>query len=118
MRFKKYSSIDNTYQQDLVEKITEQGFADRQYVVQEKVHGANLSMATNGLQIVCAKRTELLTEQEDFFNFQTIASAHRKRLLAVHTELSSRYGVRHITVFGELFGGGYPHPKTPSEENA
>lgn len=46
MEFKKYNSIENSYQDDLISSIIEQGFGDLEFVVQEKVHGANLSFIT------------------------------------------------------------------------
>ena len=66
MDFKKYNSIENSYQIEFLNEIKEQGFYDLEYVVQEKVHGANLSFITNGKDIISAKRTELITDDENF----------------------------------------------------
>lgn len=63
MEFKKYNSIENSYQDDFISSIIEQGFGDLEYVVQEKVHGANLSFITDGHKILSAKRTELINER-------------------------------------------------------
>lgn len=41
--FKKYNSIENTYRQEFLDKIKGHGFWEDEFVVQEKVHGANLS---------------------------------------------------------------------------
>ncbi len=43
MNFRKYNSIENSYQSSFIEKIIQNGFENETYVVQEKVHGANLS---------------------------------------------------------------------------
>ena len=56
MEFKKYNSIENSYQDDFISSIIEQGFGDLEYVVQEKIHGANLSFITDGKSILSAKR--------------------------------------------------------------
>ena len=68
MVFKKYNSIENSYQDDFLSSIVEQGFGDLEYVVQEKVHGTNLSFISNGQTIIYAKRTELILDNEEFFN--------------------------------------------------
>lgn len=36
MEFKKYNSIENSYQKDFIDSIIDQGFGDLDYVVQEK----------------------------------------------------------------------------------
>ena len=38
MEFKKYNSIENSYQDDFLSSIIEQGFGEQEYLVQEKVH--------------------------------------------------------------------------------
>ena len=60
MEFRKYNSIENSYQLDFLNEIREQGFCDQEFVVQEKVHGANICFITDGKQIQSAKRTELI----------------------------------------------------------
>ncbi|HYG38957.1 MAG TPA: hypothetical protein VD908_10070 [Cytophagales bacterium] len=72
MEFKKYNSIENLYQEDFIRSIIEQGFGELEYVVQEKVHGANLSFITDGQSILSAKRTELILDNEQFFNSKIV----------------------------------------------
>jgi pyruvate kinase len=72
MQFKKYNYIENTYQKDFINKIIEQGFGDIEYVVQEKVNWANLSFITNGKDIISAKRTEIINDNEEFFNAKQV----------------------------------------------
>ena len=68
MEFKKYKSIENSYQDGFISSIIEQGFGDLEFVIQEKVHGANLSFITDGQNILSAKRTELILDSEEFYS--------------------------------------------------
>ena len=74
MDFKKYNSIENSYQIEFLNEIKEQGFNDLEYVVQEKVHGANLSFITNGKDIISAKRTELKSQMMRISTIQSMYS--------------------------------------------
>lgn len=48
LSFKKYSSIENSFSRVFIEKVALEMPADLQYVVQEKVHGANSSFLCDG----------------------------------------------------------------------
>lgn len=118
MEFKKYNSIENSYQDDFINSIIEQQFGDLEYVVQEKVHGANLSFITDGQTIVAAKRTELIADNEQFFNSQLVQEKYANKILKVFQEVAKTFNAKTISIFGELFGGGYPHPDIPNDDNA
>ncbi|MDN5422778.1 MAG: hypothetical protein L0G39_16725, partial [Chryseobacterium sp.] len=49
MIFKTYNSIENAYQARVIDQIRLQGFGDEVFIVQEKVHGANFSFFTDGV---------------------------------------------------------------------
>lgn len=118
MEFKKYNSIENSYQDDFINTIIEQGFADLDYVVQEKVHGANMSFVTNGQDIRCAKRTEFILDNEEFFNSKQVLDNYKNKILSLYNDVVQRFDTKSITIFGELFGGGYPHPDIPKDDKA
>ena len=118
MEFKKYNSIENSYQDDYINSIIEQGFGELEYVVQEKVHGANISFITDGKTIISAKRTELISENEQFFNSKLVQKNYSSKILQIFKETSDKFNAKSITIFGELVGGGYPHPDIPKDENA
>ena len=118
MEFKKYNSIENSYRNEFINSIIEQGYGDYEYLVQEKIHGANLSFITDGKTIIAAKRTELISENEQFFNSELVQEKYSDNVLKMFLELSKKFNVKSITIFGELFGGGYPHPDIPIDENA
>lgn len=118
MEFKKYNSIENSYQEDFIKSIIEQGYGDLEYVVQEKVHGANLSFITDGQNIISAKRVELINDNEQFFNSQQVQNKYKDKILALFTEVSEQFNAKTLTIFGEIFGGGYPHKDIPKDDNA
>ena len=118
MEFKKYNSIENSYQDDFLSSINEQGFGDLDYAVQEKVHGANLSFITDGQNILSAKRTELIFDNEQFFNSKLVQDNYKDKIWALHATISKQFDTKTVTIFGEIFGGGYPHPDTAKHDNA
>jgi len=118
MEFKKYNSIENSYQDDFLSSIIEQGFGEQEYLVQEKVHGANLSFITDGQQIISAKRTELILDNEDFYNSGLVLEKYKDKVRALYVDLANQFHANTITIFGEVFGGGYPHPAVPKDDKA
>lgn len=82
------------------------------WVVTEKIHGANFALIAEGGQVRCAKRKALLAEGEDFFGHTALLPKLIPAVQWLSTEVRSRYtdAVR-VTLYGELFGGAYPHPE-------
>lgn len=118
MEFKKYNSIENSYQDDFISSIIEQGYGDLEYIVQEKVHGANLSFITDGQNILSAKRTDLILESEQFFNSKFVQDNYKDKIFALHTGITKQFDIKTVTIFGEIFGGAYPHPDIAKDDNA
>lgn len=118
IQFKKYSSIENSFNNDYLNKVKEQMPATLQYVVQEKVHGANTSFICDGTEVRFAKRTALLNADEKFFDFQEILARYRSQVMALYAMVKSDHPeVNSLTLFGELFGGLYPHPDVQAQRN-
>ena len=110
MEFRKYNSIENSYQLDFLNEIREQGFNDQEFVVQEKVHGANICFITDGKQIQSAKRTELIFDEEDFYNSKSVQKKYEPNIIELFKRITNKFdNVNQVTIFGELFGGAYPH---------
>lgn len=103
MDFTKYSSLTNVSQK-FIDKITELGYANIPYIVNEKVHGANFGIhwdAENGVRF--SKRSGFLEEGEVFYAHTKIADELSTRILAMANELD----VTTISVYGEIFGGSF-----------
>lgn len=113
MNFKKYNTIENSFQQKFISAIMKQGFGNLDYVVQEKVHGANLCFITDGQTILIARRNELILDDEIFYNSNLILEKYQSKIIELFQDVSERFHAKSVTIFGEIFGGGYPHPEIP-----
>lgn len=119
MEFKKYNSIENSYQLDFLTEIREQGFYDQEFIVQEKVHGANICFITDGKEIQSAKRIELIFDEEDFYNSKSVQNKYESKIIELFNLVNKKFdSVNQVTVFGELFGGAYPHSDVAKVEKA
>lgn len=84
------------------------------WVVTEKIHGANFCFMTNGQEIRCAKRKFFLTPQENFFAYHTVLKRLESSIYACFCAIQTLYPkLQSIHLYGELFGGHYPHPQVP-----
>ncbi|MDO5655992.1 MAG: RNA ligase family protein [Flavobacteriaceae bacterium] len=111
MNLKKYNSIENSYQEKVLDRIRFLGLNKEKFIVQEKVHGANFSFQTNGNEIKIAKRTDFILPDEVFFNGQQILEKYRSNVFQLFEDLKNLIpSVAKIAVFGEIFGGAYKHP--------
>lgn len=85
-----------------------------QWVVTEKIHGANFCAVSDGESVRFAKRKAVLEEGEAFFGWEALREDLEAAALAVAAALLPALdGATHVLVYGELFGGGYPHPEVP-----
>ena len=119
MEFIKYNSIENSFRQEFINSIYDQGFSGDEFIVQEKVHGANFSFYTDGKEIKYAKRTQLIDSNESFFNHKLIAEKYKNKLFKVFEIVKQNYPETiFISVIGEIFGGIYPHKDVLPNNNS
>ena len=115
MEFKKYNSLENSYRQKFIDQIVEQGKSHGTWVVQEKIHGANFSFFYDGKNLMTGKRTAFLGgEGENFYNSHKIKDIYSEAVIQIFNLLSKdkkkgKQPVESIIVYGELYGGNYPH---------
>ena len=110
IEFKKYSSIENSFIREYMEYVVAETPTDLEYVVQEKVHGANTSFLCDGKEVRFAKRTAILEDNEQFYDYPELLVRYKERVLKLFADIKAKYPeVTHISVFGEMFGGCYPH---------
>lgn len=76
------------------------------WAVTEKIHGANFCFVVNGGRARGASRRRLLDENEPFFGYQTVRESLADALRNVADKFAD---AETVCVYGELFGGGYPH---------
>lgn len=101
MEFKKYSEIENNYNKKFLGYIYHSGIEDGEWVVEEKVHGANLAIYVDESDIAYAKRSSFI-EGDDFYDISEVKKNESK-----YREVRKDIG-ENIIIYGEVFGGNYP----------
>lgn len=100
----------NIQQYQLLEKLD--------WVVTEKIHGANFSILVDKEGVLFAKRKEILEVDEDFFGYHSLKEGLTTRAKALFQILVAKNSnIVQINIYGELFGGAYPHPDLPKNLN-
>ena len=96
----------------------EQRVLDRcAWLMTEKIHGANLCLMTRGAEVRAAKRKALLRPDEPFFNVQEVVAIAQRPLSALFAHMRAQDAeVVGVAVYGELYGGHYPHPEVAPRE--
>lgn len=87
------------------------------WVVTEKVHGANFSFVYENRQLKYAKRKDYLSWDDDFFGFQQVVNQLEGAILGLFEQISLDIPADKFMLYGELFGGKYPHPDVAPDEN-
>lgn len=93
--------------------VAERRLIDRsEWIVTEKIHGAHFALLSDGWRLACAKRKAVLDDGDAFFAHERLAIRHGEPVRALARQLRAEQPeLVSVTVHGELFGGGYPHPK-------
>lgn len=95
-------------------KLNESDFAKldkADWVITEKVHGANFSFVYEKGLLRFAKRKEYLAWEDDFFAFQALVNKVEDKVLRIFEQISLDFRAKKYIIYGELFGGAYPHPE-------
>jgi Rnl2 family RNA ligase len=107
----KYSSIENTFRQEFIDMIREDGLDAGEWVVTEKIHGGQFSIYYDGNEIKASTRSSFLTDGMDFFNWPKVLADNQDKVKKLYDILKSKKkDISVVIVYGELFGGSYPHP--------
>jgi Rnl2 family RNA ligase len=123
MNFKKYASIENHYREKFINLIKHTGNGECLYMVSEKIHGSNLSFLTNGKEVEVAKRSSKINMAEDgtcnFFNAHKVLGKYAEEIKIIFSRIKHDHPeTDYIQVYGELFGGHYPHPEVERDRAA
>ncbi|AFM04661.1 RNA ligase [Bernardetia litoralis DSM 6794] len=87
------------------------------WVVTEKIHGANFCFIYENGNLFYGKRKENLVWNDDFFGFQLVVNKLENQILSLFEELSQNIESQKYIIYGELFGGVYPHSEVEKKEN-
>ncbi|CAF1103442.1 unnamed protein product [Didymodactylos carnosus] len=111
-----YSKISESTKSWTLEKSDNSTFKRTTWAVTEKIHGANFCFLCDqdGQRIRCGKRTELLCDTDDFFGYKRLLDATIPKIQQTYafvrtTLMTQEKTLEKLYVFGELFGGSYPH---------
>lgn len=99
MEFHKFSSLENTYRQNLIDKVHYECNDVGEWVVTEKIHGANFSFWCDGAEVKVASRSQFV--DGTFYNCQAVINRYSQGIL----DWCQGFGVETFVVYGELFGG-------------
>ncbi len=120
MRFKRYDDIENSYRTELIEQIKELKYLG-EWVAEEKIHGANFSFWITESDLKVAKRSGFLDEKElhSFYRCGKVVEKYRGschqlfQIVNVWVQNQGHGPLKQVVIYGELFGGWYPHPEVP-----
>jgi Rnl2 family RNA ligase len=106
MKFKKFSSLENTYKQKVIDNILFSDQADQSFVVTEKLHGANFSFyfEKDGSEQGCSTKVGSRNQFVDsgFYNCGQVVTEVMPNFISMcHT-----LGVDNAIMYGELYGEG------------
>jgi hypothetical protein len=107
--FKKYPSMDNTYQTKSIElwKEFHPTLEDEEFIVLEKIHGTNFSIVFEpGNTPYFTSRNRVLEPEEDFFSLRDVALGDGHNLLMDRFLRLARDENVACQIYGELFGPG------------
>lgn len=99
MQFTKFSSLENTYRQNLIDKVQYECKDGGLWMATEKLHGGNFSFWCDGTEIRTASRSQFV--DGTFYNCQAVINRYSQGIL----DWCQQKGVSDFVVYGELFGG-------------
>lgn len=88
-----------------------------EWIATEKIHGAHLALATDGRVVRIGKRKVWLERSDAFFGWQLLRADLEAAVKHIHMQ-TAESEPRIMRLYGELFGGHYPHPDVPLEAGA
>lgn len=103
MEFRKFSSLENTYRTNLLEKIQYEGKDGGLWMATEKLHGANFSFWCDGNEVKVASRTQFV--DGTFYNCQAVINKYQDLVMQLWQNESMGDDSTELAIFGELFGG-------------
>ena len=101
MEFKKFSSLENTYRQNLIDKTQYEGKDGGLWIATEKLHGANFSFWCDGSEVKVASRSQFV--DGTFYNCQAVINKYSDSVMNLFNVLQGEH--KELVIYGELFGG-------------
>ena len=115
--FQSYPKIPESFDALGLSEAEHRLFKKTEWVVTEKIHGANFCILSNGDETHFAKRKAILSSEENFFGFHSLRDELTEKASKLFVPVKEKYDdTIAIAVYGELFGGAYPHPEVAATE--
>ena len=110
-----YEKIGESLEQLGLDEAQFRTLARLPWLVTEKIHGAHFCMITDGTTLSCASRKQLLAPGETFFAYQRVTTRLESQVYELFRQVRALYPqMAELAIYGELFGGAYPHPEVPA----
>jgi Rnl2 family RNA ligase len=111
MEFRSYSHMENEYR-ILNSKVVQEILSDNslEFIALEKIHGTNFSFITDGIEVQCCRRSDVLQPDESFFNWQNTLNKYKSNIIKLFELVKEKLSldIIQIQLYGELYGGNYP----------
>ena len=121
MKFIKYGSITNSYRQEFIDKILFEEMDGGEWNVTEKIHGANFSLWVDKDTVRMAKRSCFIPDDSGFYGIQALKDELKDNARKLYNYLVHGQSDKinsEIAIYGELYGGSYPHPHVAANPKA
>ena len=123
MKFNRYNSIENTQRQKAIDDIVIYGNNEGVWVVTEKIHGSNFSLSVGKDEIKATKRSSFIEDPIKFFRSDTVIEAYEERAKVLRGLVLRDFNlddddVDNVQIYGEIYGGRYPHDDVDRVQNA
>lgn len=103
-KFKKYSSIENHYQEGFIMRCPEGNY---DWCITEKIHGANFQIYYDGENFLLGSRNRFINSNESFYGLQNLAGSLEDEIRAFFffSNLSDM-PIKELVLYGEIYGDG------------
>lgn len=115
MEFVSYQKIGESLEKIGLAEAEARALSRAEWIASEKIHGANFCVMSDGHHVECAKRKATLDASEFFFGYREVVGQLVPAVLELAAIAAEELAeeLAQVSLFGELFGGGYPHPEVP-----
>ena len=105
MEFRKFDSLENTYNGKYIEAARNHEASTGLWIVTEKIDGANFGFYFDGTEHAQASRNQFV--DGTFYGASPVIEEHRPKIEALYTALQEQpdlAGFKELLVYGELYG--------------
>lgn len=103
MEFRKFESLENTYNKRQVQMVRDQLLDEGEWIVTEKLDGANFAFHYDGVELKIASRNQFV--DGTFFACQEVVDRYSAAIKRLYTACMFPEGT-HMIIYGELVGPG------------